>query len=236
MTTNTEFSFVEKTLAWSVHAFTASGLVAGFMAILAVNAQNWKVAFLWLVACLVIDGIDGTFARLFKVKEVLPYINGTTIDYVIDFATYAIIPAYIFHQFGLVSDDWNLPCTALILLVSALYYGKEGMVSDDMYFVGFPVMWNMVVFYQIFVWQLSPMVNVFVIIFFAVLHFVPVKFVYPSRATKFKGLTIGVTVIFILTLILILYCYPEKNLWLSGVAIATALYYGIMAIYNTWVE
>ena len=77
------FSPLEKTLAWSVHLFTASGLVAGFMAILAINEKEWRVAMLWLVACLVIDGVDGTFARLFKVKEVLPEIDGKIIDYVV---------------------------------------------------------------------------------------------------------------------------------------------------------
>ena len=36
-----------------------------------------------------LDGIDGTFARMAKVKEVLPHVDGKMIDYVIDFFTYA---------------------------------------------------------------------------------------------------------------------------------------------------
>ncbi len=236
METSTKYTPLEKTLAWSVHAFTASGLVAGFMAILAINEQDWKTAMLWLVACLVIDGIDGTFARMFKVEEVLPYMDGKTIDYVIDFATYAIIPAYFFHQAGLVDEAWRLPCTAIILLVSAIYYGKKGMVTDDMYFLGFPVMWNMVIFYQVFVFQFPSWGNVLAIIFFAILHFVPIKFVYPSRATRFKKITIAVTVFLILSLTLILYYYPERSIWFNILAIVSGAYYGIMAIYNTWIE
>ncbi len=233
---STEFSFIEKSLAWSVHLFTASGLVSGFMAILAINEQDWRSAMLWLVLCLIIDGIDGTFARLFRVKEVLPYINGQTIDYVIDFATYAIIPAYFFYEAQLVNETWRLPCTSLILLVSALYYGKEGMVSDDMYFVGFPVMWNMVVLYMVFVVDLSPFLNALAILFFAILHFVPIKFVYPSQAKSFRKLTLSVTVIFILTLVGILWFYPERKYWLIVSAVLTAGYYALMAIYNTWIE
>lgn len=230
------FSPIQKTLAWSVHLFTASGLVAGFMAILAINEKDWKLAMLWLCAALVIDGIDGTFARMVRVKEVLPQINGQTIDYVIDFATYAIIPAYFFYEAGLVPESWRLPCTAIILLVSSLYYGKTGMVSDDMYFIGFPVLWNMVVFYMLFVFQFSPKVNGFFVIVFAVLHFVPIKFAYPSQASKFKILTIAVTVLFIATLVTILYVYPERNFWLTVSAILTMGYYAVLAIYNTWVE
>jgi len=230
------FSPLEKTLAWSVHLFTASGLVAGFMAILAINEKEWRVAMLWLVACLVIDGVDGTFARLFKVKEVLPEIDGKIIDYVIDFATYAIIPAYFFHEAHLVDHEWNLLCTSVILLVSAVYYGKTGMVTDDMYFLGFPVLWNMVVFFLFFVVDFSSTWNIFFILFFAALHFAPIKFVYPSQASSFKNLTLINTIVFISSCIAILWLYPERNnLWIACISISTG-YYALMAIYNTWIE
>ena len=223
-------------MAGSVHLFTASGLVAGFMAILAINEQAWCGAMLWLVVALVIDGIDGTFARIFSVKEVLPNMNGKTMDYIIDFATYAIIPAYFFHQSELVDPDFRLPCTILILLVSALYYSKEGMVSDDYYFIGFPVLWNMVVFYSFFVFDFSSFGNVLFIVFFAILHFVPIKFVYPSRVKHFRRLTLAVTIILIIDFGVILWFYPEKYFWLTLIAILSAAYYGLMAIYNTWWE
>lgn len=232
----TSFTLTQKALAWSVHVFTASGLLAGFMAILAINTQDWRMCMAWLVLCQIIDGIDGTFARIFRVKEVLPHIDGKTIDYVIDFATYAIIPAYLFYEAQLVDDAWRFPCTALILLVSALYYGKSGMVSEDMYFIGFPVMWNMVMFYMIFVFDFSSMQNVLSVLFIAILHFVPIKFVYPSQGKRFKWLTISVTLAFILSAALVLYLYPQTNDWAKGIAIFTGLYYGVMAIYNTWIE
>ncbi|MEO1749134.1 MAG: hypothetical protein AAFR27_11065, partial [Pseudomonadota bacterium] len=75
--------------------------------------------------------------RWFNVKEVLPYMDGKTIDYVIDFATYAIIPAYLFYEAQLAPPSVLLLSTFTILMVSAIYYGKEGMVSEDMQFVGF---------------------------------------------------------------------------------------------------
>ncbi|MEL6922872.1 MAG: CDP-alcohol phosphatidyltransferase family protein [Bacteroidota bacterium] len=230
----TNYSFLQQALAWSVHVFTASGLVAGFMAILAINRSDWKTAMLWLVAALVIDGIDGTFARLFKVKEILPDTDGKTIDYVVDFANYAIIPSYMFYMAGLAPEPWLLPCVAIILLVSAVYYGIEGMVSEDMYFVGFPVLWNMVLFYLLFVWQLPPLGNVLAIIVFAVLHFIPIKFVYPSQASRFKWPTLINTVLFILTLIAILLYYPSRQWWLTLLAYLTAAYYAVMAVYDTW--
>ena len=231
----TKPTFIQKTLAWSVHIFTASGLLTGFMAILAINEKDWRSAMFWLLAALVIDGIDGTFARMFRVKEVLPFMDGKTIDYVIDFATYAIIPAYFFYEAELVAQDWRLPLTFLILMVSALYYGKEGMVSADNYFVGFPVLWNMVVFYLVFVLSCSPLMNALLVVFFAILHFVPIKFAYPSQASRLKGVTIAATLVFLIALPLLVYYYPERPMWLKIVMILNLCYFGGIATWDTFI-
>ena len=231
---SSSYSFGQRAAAWAVHAFTASGLLPAFLAILAIEARDWRTAMLMLIACLVIDGIDGTFARLANVQEVLPQVDGKTIDYVIDFSTYAIIPAYFFYRAELVPDAWALPLVALILIVSALYYGKEGMVSHDNYFVGFPVLWNMVVFYLVFVLTVPPLVNALLIVVFAILHFVPVKFVYPSQGDRFKWLTIGVSVLFILGLVGLSWLYPRRPGWLVAIMYLTAAYYTVLAIVDTY--
>ena len=230
------FSPIQKALAWSVHIFTASGLVAGFLAILSINEKDWRTAMFWLFIALVIDGIDGTFARMFKVKEVLPQLDGQTIDFVVDFANYAIIPAYFFYMADLVPEAWNLPCTAIILLVSAIYYGKDGMVSHDMYFVGFPVLWNMVVFYLVFVFQASPIGNVLIILAFAIAHFIPIKFAYPSQASRFQKPTLIVSLLFFIVLLAILYLFPERSSILTIAAWLCGLYFGLLAVYNTYFE
>ena len=233
---STQYNTFDKALAWSVHLFTASGLLAGFMAILAINVKDWRAAMFWLILALIIDGVDGTFARMFKVTEVLPNMSGKTIDYVIDFATYAIIPAYFFYMAELVLPAWNLPLTFLILLVSAIYYGKEGMVSDDYYFIGFPVLWNMVVFYLVFVLALPFWGNATVIIFFAILHFLPIKFAYPSQATRLKSLTILASSIILLAMPLIVWFYPEVPNWLKWVAIGNLVYFGGLSAIDTFVK
>lgn len=227
---------LQKTLAWAVHIFTASGMVAGFMAILAINEKDWREAMFWLILCLIIDGIDGTFARMFKVKEVLPFMDGKTMDFVVDIATYAIIPAYFFHEADLVAESWKLPCTALILLVSVIYYGKDGMVSGDNYFIGFPVLWNLVVFYLVFVFQASETTNLVLIVVFSILHFIPIKFAYPSRGARFRIPTLLFSVLFFVVMIAITYLYPERNGLLTFGAWLCGLYFGMLAVYNTVLE
>lgn len=235
MKTNTNFSIAQRLAAWSVHLFTASGIVFAFLALLAVENGNWVELFYWLLLCLFIDGIDGTFARIFRVKEVLPNVNGTNIDFVIDFITYAFIPAYFFYNAVEVPEGWSLPLTFLILMVSAVYYGIEGMVSDDKFFVGFPVMWNVAMFYIYFVFQGNEMTTAIIVIALSILHFLPIKFVYPSQASRFFWPTLLFTIMIFVSMIGILWLWPNPGIfyWMAWIPI---IYYGIMAFYNTLIE
>lgn len=175
------------------------------MAILAVQEGDLRIAMFWLIMALIVDGLDGTFARYFNVKEVLPGISGKNIDYVVDFLNYAIVPAFMFHEAMLVPHPWNLPLTIIILLASALYYGRKTMVTQDHYFLGFPVLWNMVMFYYIFITNYKPMTYIVITLFLAVLHFVPIKVAYPSRNMRFKISTIAVFCIFLVTMLFAVY-------------------------------
>ncbi len=202
-----------KLFAWLVHLFTASGLLAGFMGLLAAIDGDYPSAMAWMLATLVIDGIDGTFARMARVKEVLPNVDGKTIDYVIDFFTYAILPAYLFFV-AVDAPTWALYAGSFMMLMSAaIYYGLDGMVSEDgKHFIGFPVMWNMVVYVFIFVtpWLSWP-VLLGVTAFLAVLHFVPIYTPYPSRGGRWWLLTITMVVVFIATALLNVWVYPEAS-------------------------
>jgi phosphatidylcholine synthase len=220
--------------AFSVHVFTSSGIVVGFYAIVAAAEGDLRRAMALLFVCQLIDGIDGTFARLFRVRERLPWMDGKTIDYVIDFATYAVIPAYILYQSGALPPAVRDVAITAILLVSALYYGMHGMVSDDMHFVGFPVMWNFAVFYLVFVTDWPPMANFAVVLLLCALHFVPIKFAYPSRSVRFFWPHLIASAVCVATCVAILFLWPEKSPWLNGLALASAVYFGAMGVFTTW--
>lgn len=231
-----DFTIIDKILAWLVHIFTASGLLAGFMALLAIEAKDWRSAMLWLLVCQFVDGVDGSLARRFRVKQVLPKMDGKSIDYVVDFATYAVIPAYFFYKAELVPSELNLACAFLILLVSAIYYGIDGMITDDYHFVGFPVLWNLFVFYTVFVFQLPPWLNAVMVLFFAILHFVPIKFAYPSRASLLRKLTQLFAAIALINVLLISWIYPDRSGILTLSAILAMTYFGGLAIWVTYIK
>jgi len=216
---------LRKIAGYGVHLFTSSGILAGFMAMLAIEQKQWQAATAWLFLCQVIDGIDGTFARWCKVESTVPDMDGKTIDQVIDFATYALLPAYFFYHSGLVGPFWQLPCVFAMLLSAAMYYGKKGMVSENMHFIGFPVLWNVVVFYLFFVVHFSWEINVALIFAFAILHFIPIAYPYPTRALEYRVLTLFISVSALGAAAMIVWKYPQRQEKLSAFLIAVLIYY-----------
>lgn len=227
---------MQKFAAYLVHLFTASGLLAGFMGLLAVAQGDFRSAMFWMLATLVIDGVDGTFARMARVKEVLPHVDGKTIDYVIDFFTYAILPAYLFHE-AIDMACWPkmISCFAM-LLSAAIYYGMEGMVSENgKHFIGFPVMWNMAVFVFIFVVpELGPVWVHLLVIALAVLHFVPILVPYPSRGGRWWVVTLGCVVAFVASAVACVWFYPEVPAWAKWINIASIGYFTLVTVLDTW--
>ena len=231
---NSYINLIRRILAWSVHVFTSLGLLAAFMAIIALDEGDWRACFLWLLVSFFIDGIDGTLARLFQVENVLPSMDGKNIDYVIDFTTYALIPAIFFYKADMVEAHLMIPSIVFILISSALYYGKKGMVEDDQYFIGFPVLWNFVVFFQFFIFQNNQTLNFYSVIVIAIMHFVPLKYAYPSRARRYFFLHLAVSIVSILSAVYILYIYDQRSAVVEWVPIIGGAYFVLFAIYETF--
>ena len=89
-------------------------------------------------------------------------------------------------------------------------------------------------FYLVFVVNCSPLVNGILILFFAILHFLPIKFAYPSQASQLKGWTIAVSVIFLVAIPLLVFYYPTRPNWLLIIMLSTALYFGVIAAWDTF--
>jgi phosphatidylcholine synthase len=224
----------QRAQAWAVHLFTASGIITVFMAMVEGTRHNFTNAMWWLLAAQVIDGVDGTLARHFKVTEVLPEMSGKSIDFVIDFAGYAIIPAFLIYQAGIIAPPYDLGVAFLILVTSAIYYGKSGMISEDYYFIGFPVMWNMVAFYLLFVFEWESTINLLFIIFLAVLQFLPVKFAYPSRTEHWRAGNLTATVVFIVSMVGLLWYQPREMPVFWWGSVFSLLYFSIFAVLATF--
>ena len=178
--------------AWAVHAFTASGVVTGLLAISALMAGDFRLALLWLGAALIIDGLDGPMARKVRVTEFAPGMDGAILDLVIDYLNYTVIPALLVYRFGLVPDGFAIPAAAWIMMTSLYCFANREMKTGDNYFQGFPAVWNLVVLY-FYVTASGPWLNLLIIVALGILTFVPLKFIHPFRVVWLRPVTIAMT-------------------------------------------
>ena len=185
---------VKKAQSWSVHIFTASGAFAGFLSLEAILRDNLFLAFVWLSLAFLIDGVDGAFARRYKVKEMVPTIDGSILDNIVDYLNYVFIPTVMLYWFNLVPSQLTLLTVALILTVSCYTFANTKQKTEDYFFRGFPAVWNMVIFY-LFVIGTSQLTNFLVIVFFSVMTFVPLKYLHPFRVKEKKSLNLFMTFI-----------------------------------------
>ena len=233
METDRPFSAGRKLLAWCVHIFTASGVIAGLLALAAIVDHDFRAAFLWLFIAVLIDTVDGTLARMVQVKQVLPNVDGRMLDYVIDFTNDVIVSALFLYESDLLPSSLRLVCCAAVLLVSLFHYTNLKAITDDFRFKGFPAMWNFVVFY-LFVLNLSPIWNVVIIAVVCCLHFTPIDFIYPTRTIRFKKLTFALVLLMAVVNLIILIQLPLRNPLLLGVTLAIVGYLGAMSLYQTY--
>ena len=202
----------DKIAAWAVHGFTASGAVLGFLAIISIFNNDLVGAFLWLGLALLIDGIDGSLARKIGVLDKTPNIDGSTLDNVIDYLNYVIIPALMIYWFQMVPNGWEIILPAGMFAVSLYTFANMNMKTNDYYFSGFPAVWNIVVLY-FYILNTHPIINVIIILLLFIFTFIPIKFVHPLRVKKIRNLTIFCTILWSATTLKLVTTNPDINLF-----------------------
>lgn len=83
-------------VAWAVHAFTASAACFGLLTLAKIYQHDYVQALWFMAVTVVIDAVDGTLARLVRVKTVLPNIDGALLDNIVDYLNYVITPCFSF--------------------------------------------------------------------------------------------------------------------------------------------
>lgn len=216
--------------AWAVHVFTASGALWGLLAIIAAARHEWGVAFAWMTLALAVDAFDGMLARVARVKEVLPGFDGDLLDNTLDYLNYVFVPAFLIYEAGLLPDRFALVGAAMVCLTSAYQFCQPEAKTDDHFFKGFPSYWNVLAFY-LFLGDLDSGINLAILAFFALLVFVPLKWIYPSRMPRWRGLTIAATCVWGAMCIAMLVQFPEPAPWLLYSSLGYVAYYVLVSLY-----
>ncbi len=174
-----------------VHLFTASGAVLALFAARAILVHDWAEAFAWLGAALIVDAADGPLARRLAVEKRLPRFSGARLDLVIDYLTYVFLPALAFLEARLAGPAASLPLAALMVLTALYHFSDTASKTADGGFVGFPAIWNVVVFY-LFAFDLSDGVAMVIVLAGAGLTFVPITWTHPIRMRVLRPVTLAI--------------------------------------------
>ncbi len=227
------FSLGMRLAGAAVHLYTASGSVLGLLIVLAAVEGEVETA-LWLVlATLFIDGTDGMLARRFRVKETIPWFDGALLDNIVDYLTYVFAPIVLLWTTGHLPEGaagWIL--AALPLLASCYQFCRVDAKTTDHFFLGFPSYWNIVAFYVI-VLDVSDLVTGVTIVVFAVLVFVPIRYLYPSRTRALQGLTLTLSAVWAVLYGVLVVQLPDPNPVVVAASLVYIAYYWGLSFWMT---
>ena len=127
------------------------------------------------------------------------------------------VPALFVWRAILVPPGWTTAVCAAMLLSSAYGFNRADAKTADHFFTGFPSYWNIVVLYLL-VGGATPQVNGAILLFCAVMVFVPLRYVYPSRTPQMRAVTLILGALWAVLMMVMLWQMPgisRQVYWLS---------------------
>lgn len=215
-------------VAWSVHFFTALGTVAAFLGTLAVIDGRYRAAFGWMIVATLIDATDGVFARMARVKELVPGFDGALLDDIVDYLTFVFLPVLLLYHAGNLPEGWGILVASAVLLSSGYGFASTDAKTDDHFFTGFPSYWNIVALY-LHAAALPPVVNAAILLFLVLMVFVRIGYVYPSRTPILQGLTLVLGLVWGVMLLAIVRAIPNVPRPLLIASLFFPVYYTVLS-------
>ena len=216
-------------LAWGVHLFTASGALVGALALLAVHAGDLRAAALWMLLAMAIDSLDGGMARAVGVSRVLPHFDGRRLDDMVDYLNYVIVPCVFLVAGGLLPHWW---AAAPPILASAYGFSQVDAKTEDDFFLGFPSYWNVIAIYA-WLLEVPPTPLAAIVAGFALLVFVPVKYISPSRTLVLRRTNLLFAAGWLVTYAALLVQMPDPAPIVVGLSLGYVVYYVAASVYLT---
>jgi phosphatidylcholine synthase len=214
--------------AWAVHLYTALGAVFGLLAIHYAAIADYRASFIAMAVTIAIDSSDGTLARFVNVKKRVPGFDGALLDNIVDYLTYVVAPVFLMIRAGLVIGSLGLAIAGFVLIASAYQFCQADAKTPDNFFLGFPSYWNLVVFY-LYCMRTGTAFNESIVALLAVMVFVPIKYIYPSRTKALRPLTLSLAIVWAAVTIAMIPALPACNPILLYLSLAYVAYYFIVS-------
>jgi len=225
--------WLRKSLAWSVHAFTATGAVWGFLTLLAIWDSNFRLAIVYILIAMFVDGFDGMLARWFHVKEYARGVDGGLMDNIIDYLNYVVVAALLLIRVpDIMPQGFAMAAAISILLTSAYQFSQTDAKTDNesFFFKGFPSVWNFLVVYMMLL-RLNPWINIAALVICNILVFVPVRYLYPTRNTRLRRFTLAFTYLYGGLGFWALLQYPDVPEWVAPASGIYVVYYALLSFF-----
>ena len=234
------FKLIHYIAAWAVHLFTASGACIGLFTLQKIVQKEYIFALCLMAITVIIDSIDGSLARLVRIKEILPKMDGTLLDNIVDYLNYVITPCFfLLIKPDMLPSGYALSIVTAIIITSAYQFCQADAKTPDHFFKGFPCYWNIAVFYM-FLFNTSMNFNATLLTLLCILIYVPVKYVYPSRldyltdSKKLKVLMHCCSILYAISSVFLLINYPTTNNFLLIFSLAYVFLYLFLSFYRTY--
>lgn len=218
-----------------MHLFTTLGAIVGMLALEAVFNGHPKSAMVYLLITQLIDGVDGPMARQINIETTVPKIDGYVLDLVIDYVTCVIVPAAFLHKFGLLPHAISLPLASLIVFLSALWFSRTDMMTEDHWFNGFPATWNLVAPTMLLLGT-PQLANAIACIGLCALLLTNVKFPHPVRSEGMRKPTLVVTVAWLVALMWATQRFPTRSVFGKTLLVIALAYFTGLCAWRTRLE
>ena len=225
-------------MGWLIHLYTASGILWGLLALVAIFEGRFLSAYLWMAAAAIIDCTDGPLARRFRVAESVPQIDGCMLDNIVDYLTWTFVPIVLLLQSDWLAGPTWLWCSMALIGSAFAFVHRGSKETDNGYFRGFPSYWNFFAFYVDTAnrslgpqWQeLGPYVASGMMVLFAVLTVAPVYFPYPNRMKKHLWFFLGGGLVWTGVCFSMLSFYPDIPTWLFCISVIYPISYLLISL------
>ena len=199
-----------KRAGYALHVMTASGAVAGLLALQAVIDNNIRGALIWLVVCQVLDGLDGPIARKIDVVIHAPRVDGFILDLIVDYVTCVVVPVALLVRLELLPPEFQTLIAGLVLLMSALWVARTDIETDDHWFNGFPAVWNLAVPTYL-VLELKPNTVAIITLILSFSQLTMIKIPHLVRVKTLRFITLPFGVVYIGFLFFLSWTYSNEN-------------------------
>ncbi len=224
---------------YALHVMTASGAAAGLLALQAVIDNNIRGALLWLLVCQILDGLDGPIARKIDVVFNAPRVDGYVLDLIVDYVTCVVVPVALMIRLEMLPAEFATLIAAMVLLLSALWFSRTDIETEDHWFNGFPAVWNLAV-PSFLIFDLSPRVVGVATVLLAFSQLTNIKFPHLVRVVKWRKVTLPFAFIYTCTLLFLSWNYSnedgvQSSMITNIIMIAFPIYIGAISIVRTFI-